>query len=115
MKKLALLLLALPLAACATPTPQQNSEQVPPNSLIGRDYVQIHRPLSKVAMGWIAKATSHCLALDVSPSDPHYGQCVNDYLRYHYGVAFLRNSDGSLRVAVYDPWISPTPSFGPQL
>ena len=83
MKKLALLLLALPLAACATPqqVAQMREEQY-------------------------TTAQAHCRADNLNPSDPKYGPCVSGYLLSEYGVALYRADDGTLKVARYlqSPW-----------
>jgi hypothetical protein len=72
-KPLALLLLALPLAACAIPTPEQRT-QLKANQL--------------------ADAETTCAARDVGPSDPRYLRCVNFSLR-KYGMAAKPLDDGS--------------------
>jgi hypothetical protein len=86
MKKLALLLLALPLAACATP--QQVSQ------MREKQYMT---------------AEAHCRANDSGPSDPQYGKCIKEYLQDEYRVALYRTPDGTLKVARYfqSPWPSP--------
>jgi hypothetical protein len=86
MKKLALLLLALPLAACATP--QQVSQ------MREKQYMT---------------AEAHCRANDSGPSDPQYGKCIKEYLQDEYRVALYRAPDGTLKVARYfqSPWPSP--------
>ncbi len=58
MKQLALLLLALPLAACATP--QQVSQ------MREKQYMT---------------AEAHCRANDKRTSDPQYGKCIKDISR----------------------------------
>jgi hypothetical protein len=86
MKKLTLLLLALPLAACATP--QQVSQ------MREKQYMT---------------AEAHCRADDSGPSDPQYGKCIKEYLLHEYGVALYRAPDGTLKVARYlqSSWPSP--------
>jgi hypothetical protein len=115
MKKIALLLLALPLAACATaaPTPQKNAQAayVPPNSLIARPYSQ--GPIPAQTLQYIAEAETHCRAGNLGPSDPKYGPCVNDYLQDHYGLAIFVDSAGALRVAIHER-SEPTVQFGGQ-
>ncbi len=86
MKKLALLLFALPLAACATPqqVAQMREEQY-------------------------TTAETHCRADNVGPSE-QYEKCVEDYLVDQYGVTLYRASDGTLKVTRYPtvrPWPSP--------
>jgi len=66
------LLLALPLAACAIPTPEQRT-QLKANQL--------------------ADAETTCAARDVGPSDPRYLRCVNFSLR-KYGMAAKPLDDG---------------------
>jgi len=85
MKKLALLLLAFPLAACATP--QQASQ------MREKQYMT---------------AEAHCRADNVDPS-AQYGKCVHDYLVDQYGVTLYRAPDGTLKVARYaiSTWPSP--------
>jgi hypothetical protein len=73
-KRLALLLLALPLAACAIPTPEQRA-QLKANQL--------------------ADAETTCAARDVGPSDPRHLRCVNFSLR-KYGMAANPLDNGSL-------------------
>ena len=73
MKKLALLFLALPLAACATP-----------------------KDVGQLRLAQAAEARSACTAENKGPSDPHYGQCVNAYLESHYRWQVMRQPDGSL-------------------
>lgn len=84
MNKLALLLLALPLAACATP------EQV-----------------AQMRETQYTTAQAQCRA-NLDPSDPKYGPCVQNYLLSEYGVALYRADDGTLKVARYlqTPWPS---------
>jgi hypothetical protein len=111
MKRLALLMLALPLAACGTaaPTPQKSAQAdyVPINSLIARPYSQGSIPA--LTLQYIAKAEAHCRADNFDPSDPKYGPCVNDYLQDYYGLAVFVDTTGALRVAVHE-W---SPSGGP--
>jgi hypothetical protein len=85
MKKLASLLLALPLAACATP--QQVSQ------MREKQYMT---------------AEVHCRADNVGPS-VQYGKCIKEYLQDEYGVALYRAPDGTLKVARYfqSSWPSP--------
>ena len=86
MKTLALLLLALPLAACATP-----------------------QQVSQMREKQYTTAKAHCGANDSGPSDPQYGKCIKEYLQEEYGVALYRAPDGTLKVARYvtSPWPSP--------
>ena len=58
MKRLALLLMALALSACAT-SPEKTAQ--------------------------LAEAKSNCAASTKGPSDPRYTPCVNGYLQSHYG------------------------------
>lgn len=80
MKKLWLLLLALPLAACETP--QQISQLR-------------HRQFA---------AAQHACDNPNTPLAVRYGchslQCINAYLS-HYGVYADQNPDGSLHVSIY--------------
>jgi hypothetical protein len=85
MKKLALLLLALPLAACATP-----------------------QQVSQMRETQYTTAEAHCRADNVGPSAQD-GKCIKEYLQNEYGVALYRAPDGTLKVARYfqSPWPSP--------
>ena len=72
MQKLALLLMALPLAACTTP--QERSAQV-------------------------AQAVTVCTSdPEGQISDPLDTQCVNRYLQAHFGYQLVTQPDGSLAV-----------------
>ena len=83
MKMLALLLLALPLAACATP-----------------------QQVAQMRETQYTTAQAHCRADNIDSSDPKYGPCVSGYLLSEYGVALYRADDGTLKVARYlqSPW-----------
>ena len=112
MKKLALLFLALPLAACSTSTPEQRAQTaayVPINSLIARPYSQ--GPISASTLKRIADAEAHCRADTLGPSDKKYGPCVNDYLQDRYGLEVFVDSAGTLRVAAGNR-ATPTVQFG---
>jgi hypothetical protein len=75
MKKLALLLLALPLAACTTP--QERSAQV-------------------------AEAVKVCTGdPEGQIPDPLDPRCVNGFLQSHYGYQLVTQPDGSLAVWHY--------------
>jgi hypothetical protein len=78
MKKLALLLLTLPLAACASPmTSKERSAQV-----AEARNVCTHDPEGEIP----------------DTLDP---QCVNKYLQSHYGYQLVTQPDGSLAVWHY--------------
>ena len=73
MKKLALLLLALPLAACAIPTPEQQRARLNATQL--------------------AQAETAC------SDKPDYWHCVNNFTHQRYGMHVVRLSDGSVFLA----------------
>ena len=77
MKKLALLLLAVPLAACATPTPPAPS--TPEQS-------------ARLKTTQLARAVSAC------SDKPDYWRCLNNFTR-EYGMQVQRSSDGSVTLA----------------
>lgn len=111
MEKLALLLLALSLAACAISAPStQQAAYVPINSLIARPYSQ--GPISAPTLKRIAEAQAYCRADTLGPSDKHYGPCVNDYLQDRYGLAVFVDSAGTLRVGAGNRAPTPTVQFG---
>ncbi|HXS08204.1 MAG TPA: hypothetical protein VN723_15540 [Rhizomicrobium sp.] len=72
MKKLALLLAVLPLAACAT---------------------------SQDRLAQASEAKTTCTANHEGPTDPHYTRCVNQYLQAHYGWQVVTLRDGSLGIS----------------
>jgi hypothetical protein len=74
MKKFALLVLALPLAACATP--QHEAAQVRSQQL--------------------AQARISCSADYIPASGLGYGRCLNKYLQSQYGWHLVELSNGSL-------------------
>jgi len=107
MKSLALLLLALPLAACAS-TPQKiaRADHVPINSLIARPSAV--RPVSKLSLQYIAEAETRCRASNIGSSDPQFGLCVNDYLSEQHGILAFRDRAGAIEIAsVASGWPSP--------
>lgn len=77
MKKLALLLLAIPLAACATPTPPAPS--TPEQS-------------ARLKTTQLAQAVSAC---SDRPVDRDYWRCVRDFV-HQYGMHVERLNDGSV-------------------
>ena len=83
MTKLALLLLALPLAACAITTPDQRAQL---------DSTQL------------TQAGEACAARGIVPSDPGQIRCVNTFMVDHYGKSFRREGNGILAlVDTQDP------------
>jgi hypothetical protein len=78
MKKLALLLLAVPLAACATPTPPAAS--TPEQS-------------ARLKTIQLAQAVSACSDKAV---DRDYWRCVNNFTSQRYGMHVGRPDDGSV-------------------
>lgn len=81
MKKLALLLLAVPLAACATPTPPAPS--TPEQS-------------ARLKTTQLAQALSAC---SDKPVDRDYWRCVNNFTSQRYGWHVERLNDGSVTLA----------------
>jgi hypothetical protein len=75
MKMLALLLLALPLAACAIPTPEQRAQ---------------------LKETQLAQAEATCSAKNIAASDTHYLRCLNQFTRANYGMVVRPQNDGSL-------------------
>ena len=71
MKKLALLLLILPIPAFAS-------------------------DLSDLKMQQAAKARAVCEERNITPNNQDYRGCVNDYLQSRYGWRVLASRDGSL-------------------
>lgn len=78
MKKLALLLLAVPLAACATPTPPAPS--TPEQS-------------ARLKTTQLAQALSAC---SDKPVDRDYWRCVNNFTSQRYGMHVEWLNDGSV-------------------
>ena len=74
MKKLALLFVLLPLPAFAV-------------------------PLSDLRLHQASEAESHCTRESLDPESRAFGQCMNQYLGFHYGWRIARGHDGSLHAA----------------
>ena len=74
MKKLALLLLVLPIPAFAS-------------------------DFSDLRMQQAAEARTVCVGKNIAPESPNYASCVNGYLQSRYGWRVVRLSDGSLGAA----------------
>ena len=79
MKKLALLLLAVPLAACAIPPPEQRAIPTPEQR-------------AQLKTTQLAQAVSAC------SDKPDYWRCVNNFTR-QYGMHVERLDDGSVTLA----------------
>jgi hypothetical protein len=112
MKKLALLLLTLSLAACAPSSPQTLGEAqdfkdsmtvkrffVPPSpeaALPGE------KPADPLRQKQLAEAQSSCQAQGIRPdAGSTYWHCVNAYLWLHYRWVAALNPDGSLHVIIH--------------
>lgn len=80
MKKFALLLLAISLAACTSPTPEQRATQTPEQS-------------ARLKTTQLAQAVSAC------SDKPDYWRCVNNFSRQQYGWHVERLNDGSVTLA----------------
>ena len=78
MKNLGLLLLTLPLAACASP---QWTAQIEANEL--------------------ANAKAACASHGVGPSDANFLQCLNRFTVRHYAMNTRRSDDGSLTLVTH--------------
>jgi len=71
MKKLALLLLVLPVPAFASGIDQAHAQQA-------------------------IEAKNYCTNRNIPPSDAHFGRCVNGYLLPHYHWQLISYPDGKL-------------------
>ena len=80
MKNLALLLLAVPLAACAIPPPEQRAIPTPEQR-------------AQLKTTQLAQAVSAC------SDKPDYWRCVNNFTHQRYGMHVERHSDGSVTLA----------------
>lgn len=113
MKRLALILLAIPLAACATSEQrgQLGATHMAVGAACSSDGCGLYRPPQAVPAGArvypltsamlhrASEAATSCMDTHQGPSNPHFGQCINDYLQYHYGWVIARDTKNAIWAA----------------
>jgi hypothetical protein len=100
MKRLVLLSLAVPLAACATPERHASLDATHQASVCSSSACGLFNlhPMTPAMVHRVSEAETSCVTSRVGPADPHFGKCINNYLEYYYGWNVVRGTKGSLWV-----------------